>query len=52
MLGEGDTVAGVAVVRSRVDERREEIKVMFGKRQEVFEEGILVIKVVNKLRED
>ena len=33
-------------------ERREEMKVMFGKRLEVFEEGRLVKKVANKLRED
>ena len=33
-------------------ERREEMKVMFGKRLEVLEEGRLVKVVVNKLRED
>ena len=41
-----------SVGRSRMEERREEMKVMFGKRLEVLEEGGLVKVVVNKLRKD
>ena len=43
LLGESNTVAGVAVQGDlgwrKLEERREEMKVMFGKRLELLEEG-------------
>ena len=51
LLGASNTVAGVAVhgdLRWRkLEERSEEMKVMFGKRLVVLEEGRLVKNVIN-----
>ena len=48
LLGASNIVAGVAVQGDlgwrKLEERREEMKVMFGKRLEVLEEGRLVNK--------
>ena len=56
LLRASNIVAGVAVQGDlgwrKLEQRREEMKVMFGKRLEVLEEARLVLKVVNKLRED
>ena len=56
LLGESNTVAGVAVQGDlgwrKLEERREEMKVLFGKRLEGIEESRLVKMVVEKLRKD
>ena len=55
-LGASNTVAGVAVQGHpgwrKLEERREEMKVLFGKRLERLEESRLVKMVVEKVRED
>ena len=55
LLGASNTV-GVTVQGDlgwrKLEERREEMKVMLGEKLEVLEEGRLVKKVVNELRED
>ena len=56
LLGESNTVAGVAVQGDlewrKLEERREEMKVLFGKRLVGMEESRLVKMTVEKLRED
>ena len=56
LLGASNTVAGVAVQGDpgwrKLVERREEMKVLFGKRLEGMEERQLVKMVVGKLGED
>ena len=56
LLGARNTVAGVAVQGDlgwrKLEEKREEMKVVFGKRLERMEESRLVKMVVEKLRED
>ena len=56
LLGASNIVAGVAVQDDlgwrKPEERREEMKVLFGKRLEGMEESRLVKMMVEKLRED